>query len=110
MEREFCRDTRKNIERVNDVSKKKLIQLREKVNELHFTFSLSKNEIIRQTGFSRGFVMKWTKSSEQDFSEDNRGWPNGKGRKWDDEDRNRIINVYRLPVLNTIVMSKLFIT
>ena len=37
----------------------------------------------------------WTKSPEQDFSQDNRGWPKGKRRKWDKETEQRVVGIYQ---------------
>lgn len=39
---------------------------------------------------SRNFVIKWTKSLNQNFEEDNRGWPKGKMRKYTKQDIRRI--------------------
>jgi len=36
----------------------------------------------------------WTKSPNQDFSQDNRGWPKGKRRKWNPETEQRIKEIY----------------
>ena len=37
----------------------------------------------------------WTKSPEQDFSQDNRGWPKGKRRKCDKETEQRVAGIYQ---------------
>ena len=39
--------------------------------------------------------MSWTKSPNQDFSKDNRGWKKGKQRKWSKETEKRIQDIYR---------------
>ncbi len=43
---------------------------------------------------SRPFVIEWTKSSSQNFSEDNRGWKKGKRRKWDKNIERKIKKIY----------------
>jgi len=62
---------------------KKLLKLRSEVNRLYFTEGLSKNMITAKKHISKHFVIRWTQSPDQDFSIDNRGWPRGKRRKWD---------------------------
>lgn len=62
---------------------KKSIKEREKVNDLYFKYGIPKRVIVREEKVSRGFVYKWTQSKDQDFTEDNRGWKKGRGRKWD---------------------------
>lgn len=64
--------------------KKRALKLREEVNRLHFETGMSKIQIARKKHVSNNFVLKWTKSQNQDFTEDKRGWPLGKRRKWDD--------------------------
>ena len=61
---------------------KKLIKLRKRVNELFFNHHLSKSMIAKKKKVSRNFVIRWTRSSDQDFSVDSRGWPKGKRRRW----------------------------
>jgi hypothetical protein len=39
--------------------------------------------------------MNWTKSPNQDFSKDNRGWPKGKRRKWSKKTEKRIKAVHQ---------------
>lgn len=39
--------------------------------------------------------MNWTKSPNQDFTKDKRGWPKGKRRKWSKKDEERIKIIYR---------------
>lgn len=71
-------------------NEKKLIKLRKEVNELRFNHHFSKSEIAKKKKVSRKFVIKWTKSKDQDFEEDKRGWSKGKRRKWKKEDEKRI--------------------
>lgn len=73
---------------------KKLIKLRRKVNELYFNHHLSKNMIAKREGFSKKFVIKWTESPNQNFSEDHRGWPKGKRRKWSKAIERKIKTIY----------------
>lgn len=63
-------------------NEKKLIKLRKRVNELFFNHHLSKSMIAKKNRVSRNFVIRWTRSIDQDFSVDSRGWPKGKGRRW----------------------------
>lgn len=65
------------------MNKEKLIQLRKRVNRLFFEDHLSKSEIARRERVTRNFVIEWTKTPDQDFKEDHRGWQKGKRRKWD---------------------------
>lgn len=44
---------------------------------------------------SRKFVMSWTKSPNQDFTEDNRGWQKGKRRKWNKLTEKRIDEIHK---------------
>ena len=39
--------------------------------------------------------MKWTRSSKQDFAQDDRGWPKGKRRKWTKLVEKRIKGIYQ---------------
>lgn len=39
--------------------------------------------------------MRWTKSPSQDFTEDNRGWPKGKRRKWTKATEKRIKQIHQ---------------
>jgi len=41
------------------------------------------------------FIMNWTKSLNQDFNRDNRGWPEGKRRKWDKTAEKRIKEIHQ---------------
>jgi hypothetical protein len=60
---------------------KKLIKLRAKVNRLYFEEGLSKNAIVRIKRLNKRFAIRWTQTPNQDFTEDNRGWPLGQRRK-----------------------------
>jgi len=72
-----------NYQKINESNyEKKLIKLRKGVNELFFIYHISKSMIARKKKVSRNFVIKWTRSEEQDFSKDDRGWPKGKRRIW----------------------------
>ena len=51
---------------------------------MYFEEGITKNEIARKKRISKTFVIKWTQSPEQDFTEDARGWPKGNRRKWGD--------------------------
>lgn len=73
---------------------KKLIKLRKIANELYFNHHLSKNMIAKKKGVSKKFVIKWTKSSDQDFSIDNRGWQKGKRRKWNKTTEKKIKQIH----------------
>lgn len=73
---------------------KKLIALRERVNELHFGGGYSKNILSRRLGVSKKFVIRWTQSVGQDFSADSRGWTKGRGRRWNEEDQRRIKRIH----------------
>jgi len=75
---------------------KKLIKLRMKVNELFFNHHLSKNVIAKKEGLSKKFVIKWTKSRNQDFSKDERGWKKGKRRRWAKETEKRIRTIHKI--------------
>ena len=56
---------------------------------------MSKREIVRKEKVSWDFVMSWTKSPNQNFTKDNRGWPKGERRKWTKEDEKRIRKIYK---------------
>ena len=76
-------------------SQKKWIRLREQVHDLYYVHKLSKRSISERLKVSLNFVLKWTKEGEMDFSIDNRGWKNGKGRKWTKNDLRRISEIHR---------------
>ena len=73
---------------------KKSIEIRKKVNELYFTYGHTKSLIMEKEGVSKPFVIRWTKSSDQDFSEDYRGWPKGKSRLYSAETIDRIRKIF----------------
>jgi transposase len=69
---------------------KKLMRMRCEVNELYFKDGWTKNKIAKRLGVSKRFVIRWTQSTDQEFSRDMRGWKKDKGRRWSLEDRGRI--------------------
>jgi transposase len=69
---------------------KKLIRLREQVNRLYFAEGYSKNTIAKAKKVSKHFVIRWTQSMDQDFTEDHRGWPKGQRRRWSKKTEQRI--------------------
>ena len=75
-------------------SQKKLIKLRKQVNRLYFHEKFSKNYIATHMHLSKHFVIKWTKSPDQDFEYDQRGWPMGKPRKWNNQTYERVMSLY----------------
>jgi transposase len=79
---------------INVVYEKKLIKLRKRVNELFFNHHFSKSMIAKKKKLSRNIVIKWTKSRNQDFSQDSRGWKKGKRRKWTKQDERRIKEIF----------------
>jgi len=74
---------------------KKLTKLRKEVNEMYFNHHLSKNTIIKKKRLSKKFVIRWTKSPNQDFTEDARGWPKGKRRKWNKSIEKKIKSIHQ---------------
>lgn len=76
-------------------SEKKLYKLRAAVNDLFFIEHLSKMQIARKKKVSRNFVIAWAQSPEQDFMKDDRGWPTGKRRKWDQATVRRIKAIHQ---------------
>jgi len=73
---------------------KKCIELRKKVNELYFTYGHTKSFIMEKEKISKPFVIRWTKSLDQDFSDDNRGWPKGKPRFFSEDTAEHIQKIY----------------
>lgn len=69
---------------------KKSITLRQEVRYLYFEQGFSKSQIQQMLPVSKGFVVNWTQSAEQDVTQDHRGWQHGKGRTWDESVRVRI--------------------
>lgn len=64
------------------IHEKKSLKLRVEVNDLFHHHHMSKSEIARIKGVSRNFVIRWTQAPDQDASQDRRGWPKHKPRKW----------------------------
>lgn len=62
---------------------KKAIEQRQRVHRLYFSEGYSKTVIAKQLGVSKGLVVRWTQSPEQDLTQDARGWPKGRGRRWE---------------------------
>lgn len=79
---------------LGDLYEKKQISLRNEVNDLFFKYHLSKSMIARKKKVSRNFVRRWTKSPEQDFTIDRRGWKKGNRRKWTKGDEMKIKTIY----------------
>jgi len=73
---------------------KKLFRLRRTVHDLFFQHQLSKVMIAAKKKVSRNFVIKWTQSPDQVLTEDNRGWPLGKRRKWSKAVEQRIKHIH----------------
>jgi len=75
---------------------KKLLRLRREAKELYYLEGYSKREISENLGVSRKFVIKWTRSEDQDITIDDRGWIRGRRRKWGmvAEDRIKEIHMY----------------
>lgn len=73
---------------------KKSIELRKKVNELYFTYGHTKSFIKEKERVSKPFVIRWTQSPDQDFSDDTRGWPKGKPRHFSEDTSERIKEIY----------------
>lgn len=74
---------------------KKLFRLRRKINRLYFEEGVTKNKLSKRYRLSKKFVIRWTRDREQNFSEDMRGWKKGRGRKWSEEDRDRIREIHQ---------------
>lgn len=79
---------------------KKLFKIRQRVNWLYFVGRLSLREIARKMGMSRDFVRTWTKSMDQDFTKDDRGWQNGRRRRWDKSIEQRIRRIHERLVVD----------
>ena len=50
---------------------------------------------MKQERVSWNFMITWTKSPNQNFTQDNRGWQKGKRRKWGKETEKRIKEIYK---------------
>lgn len=79
----------------NNNHEKKLFKLRKEVNALFFNRHLNKIMIAKKKKVSRNFVTSWTKSPQQDFTKDDRGWQKGKRRKWTKSTEKRIKTIYQ---------------
>jgi hypothetical protein len=51
-------------------------------------------------GMSRDFVRRWTRSKDQDFTKDDRGWPKGRRRQWDKSIEQRIRRIHERLVVD----------
>lgn len=82
----------------SNYEQKKLFKLRKEVNELFFLQGLSKNAIAKKKRISKHFVLKWTKEDlkDHDFASDNRGWPMGKLRKWNEDALKRVKELHTM--------------
>jgi transposase len=78
------------FDRETDDAQKKLIQVRRQVRFLYFQAGWSKRRIVRELGGSKHFVIRWTRSMEQDPGSDHRGWPGGRRRRWSTQTERRI--------------------
>lgn len=81
--------------KITDDYEKKLFKLRKEINELFFNHHLSKSMIAKKKRVSRNFVSKWTKSENQDFTKDKRGWQKGQRRKWNKIAEKRIKKIHQ---------------
>jgi transposase len=54
------------------------------VHRLYFEEGYSKTAIAQHLGVSKGLVVRWTQAADQDLAQDARGWPKGRGRRWDE--------------------------
>jgi transposase len=64
------------------------------VHRLYFEDGYSKTAIAQQLGVSKGLVVRWTQSPDQDLEQDARGWPKGHGRRWDERVVARIAQLH----------------
>ncbi|MCA1608162.1 MAG: hypothetical protein LC730_01725 [Acidobacteria bacterium] len=76
-------------------AEKKLFNLRKLINVLYFEEGFSKRTLVQRFQVSKKFVIRWTKSADQDFDQDLRGWPKGRGRRWGSEDKERIRIIHK---------------
>jgi len=74
---------------------KKSLQLRALVHQLYFKEQVSKKMIVRQLQVSKGFVRRWTSARAQDLTADERGWPKGQRRHWDQTTIERIKEIHQ---------------
>lgn len=75
---------------------KKSLRLRALVHHLYFEQHVPKKMIAHQLQVSRGFVRRWTSAVEQDLTSDQRGWPKGQHRLWDETTINRIKEIHQV--------------
>lgn len=78
----------------NDGQKNALLR-RKQVQELYFKSGYSTDRIARLLGLRKGFVVNWTHSEKQVLDADDRGWPKGQGRVWDEATRQRIRKLHQ---------------
>src|SRR6266851_1987541 len=74
---------------------KKSLQVRALVHRLFFQERVPKKMIARQLQVSRGFVRRWTREPAQDLSADDRGWPKGQRRTWDQATVERVKEIHQ---------------
>lgn len=74
---------------------KKSLPLRALVHQLYFKEQVSKKMIVRQLQVSKGFVRRWTSAPAQDLTADERGWPKGQRRHWDQTTMERIKEIHQ---------------
>lgn len=89
----FCQEST-SIENA-DNGQKKAIEQRMRVHRMYYVEGLSKTQIAQQMGLSKQFVVNWTKTANQELEADQRGWPMGQGRAWDETTRKRIQSIHR---------------
>jgi hypothetical protein len=91
--RSFASSLRRLVGQANE--EKKSLQLRALVHQLFFQEQVSKKMIVRQLQVSPGFVQRWTKAPQQDLTIDERGWPKGRHRVWDETTIRRIKKLHQ---------------
>ena len=74
---------------------KKSLQLRALVHRLFFQEQVPKKMIARQLQVSKGFVRRWTREPAQDLAADDRGWPRGQRRAWDQATVERVKEIHQ---------------
>lgn len=72
---------------------KKAIELRHLVRQL-YSEGWAQTAIAQRLEVSRGFVVRWSESSETDIGHDGRGWPRGRGRRWEARVYRRIAQLH----------------
>jgi hypothetical protein len=94
-DREIVKEKKHSSRKAEDKNgEKKLIHVREKIRDLYFVHGLSKKRIAKQLRMSIHTVIKWTKTKDQDCTEDHRGWPTGCHRRWDSKHEIRIKEIH----------------